>query len=264
MSGYTVWADVKFRKTNEGGLKGSFCPYDFFTGEQHQLGYLMHIDGKYFDFRFFQAPCFVELGQTYRLLVKFLVPSLVLPRLSVGKKFSVWRSRTIADGEIVEISDSEPVMSQQLKPKTPDFYLLTIGADGSPQRELQACFLTCLCCPHDLDCYLRVYAQDVADAENGVSCHAQEKGLYCPVDILSNGSIWPQRVVEVSSIKLGGGNYDLSLHEEGVLFKDKNSAIDFKDNMAAQSLEHLDRPSVLNRTKAIFDELDLYYMMSQD
>jgi hypothetical protein len=64
----------------------------------------MNIDGQYFD-AFFNlsetgpmAP-----GQTVTAGLKFLSPDLAVPLLSVGKEFSLWEGKLIANGRVLAI-----------------------------------------------------------------------------------------------------------------------------------------------------------------
>jgi hypothetical protein len=49
----------------------------------------------------------INPGETAVLPIQFLRPDLVLPKLSVGKKFFLWEGGNIAEGEVVELLDHE-------------------------------------------------------------------------------------------------------------------------------------------------------------
>lgn len=253
-----IWTNIRFRRMDEGGLRLSFSPYDFFTGEQRQLGYLMDIDGKYFDFRIFQPPTFLELGRPYNIMMKFLLPDHVSQRLFVGREFKVWHMRPIADGVVTKIDNSSFEIPHEHRFGEPDFYLMAVGngVDG----KLKACFLRYSTCPHGNDCVFGIYAQDIESAEvsarqNGKT---QEMALYCPIDILPCNDTWPRRAVEIRVI--GGEeteNYDLYLHGERILFKD----LDFASAHAKDPTvfdDDINAESVLQNTKKILQESDLF------
>jgi hypothetical protein len=59
----------------------------------------------------------LELGNTYELPIKFLNPSLALPKLSPGKAVKLWEGKDIAIGNVVailrELTDGADVGDQR-------------------------------------------------------------------------------------------------------------------------------------------------------
>ena len=262
MKGFTVWANIRFRKMDEGGLKASFRPYDFFTGEQHQLGYLMDVDGKYFDFRIYQPPLFIELGQSYNMVLKFLFPDLVSRILFAGKKFTVWCSRTIADGVVTKTCDSDVEILHKCQFGLPDFYLAKIS-NGST-GEVKACFLSCSASTNGRDSVCGTYMQDVDFTEitERQECNTQKMTLYCPVNVLNDDATWPRSAVQIRVIS-DGENYDLSSQGKCVLFKNLDSANNFKRYGVGLTLSNagVNVESALERARSIMRESDLYNLL---
>jgi hypothetical protein len=66
----------------------------------------MDIDGMHFD-AFFNlgetGP--IAPGQTITAGLVFLCPDLAVPRLSIGKEFSLWEGKTIAHGQVLAVHD---------------------------------------------------------------------------------------------------------------------------------------------------------------
>lgn len=256
INGYTVWANIRFCRMDEGGLKASFRPYDFFTGEQRQLGYLMDIDGNFFDFRIFQAPIYIELGQSYEMMLKFLSPDLVSCRLSVGKKFTVWHSRTIAEGIVVKESNSEFEIPCERRFGTPDFYL-ALMCNGSV--EVKPCYLNYSTCVNGMGSVCGVYVQNEASMGEmtRLKSNTQKLVLYCPVDVLNDDVAWRCRVVTLRIIP-EGHHYDVQMQSEGMLFKTMDSAMTFQKTNVVLNYEYIDVMSALSNTKKIMRESNLY------
>ncbi len=256
INGYTVWANIRFCRTEEGGLKASFRPYDFFTGEQHQLGYLMDIDGKYFDFRIFQAPIYIELGRSYEMMLKFLSPDIVSHRLSVGKKFTVWHSRMIAEGVVVKESNSEFEIPSEHKFGTPDCYLV-VTYNGSV--EVKPCFLRYSTCANGMGSVCGMYMQNEVSmgTMTRLKCNTQKIVLYCPVDVLTDDVTWCCRVV-ILRIMADAHRYDVQVQCEGMLFKNLDLAIAFQKANTVSSWGHINVASALSNAKKIMSELNLH------
>ena len=263
MNGFTVWANIRFRKMDEGGLKASFRPYDFFTGEQHQLGYLMDVDGKYFDFRIYQPPLFIELGQSYNMVLKFLFPDLVSRILFAGKKFTVWCSRTIADGVVTKTCDSDVEILPKCQFGSPDFYFVRIcnGSTG----EVKSCFLSCSASTNGRDsiCGIYMHDADFTEVTGRQKCNTQKMALYCPVNVLNDDAAWPCSAVMIRVIS-DGENYDLSSQGECVLFKDLDSANNFKRYGVGLTLLNMsvNVESAMERARSIMRESDLYNLLA--
>ena len=255
MDSFTVLAKIRFRRVDEGGLKASFRPYDYFTGEQYQLGYMMEVDGKYFDFRIYQPPLFIKLGQSYDMVLKFLFPDLVSRRLFVGKKFTVWSSRTIAEGIVVKESSSEFEIPCERRFGTPDFYLVVM-CNGS--LEVKPCFLNYSTCVKGMGSVCGMYVQNTTPmgTVTRLKCNTQKMVLYCPVDVLNDDVAWCCRVV-ILRIMADAHHYDVQMQSEGMLFKDLDSAMTFqKVNMVLN--DDIDFASALSNTKKIMSESNLF------
>jgi hypothetical protein len=86
---------VRFLSVSEGGRKGPIrggiygCP--------------MIIDGEAFECRLLLDQSSLQLGETYEIKVKFMNPDIVLPKLSIGKEFTLWEGKTIAKGQIKQL-----------------------------------------------------------------------------------------------------------------------------------------------------------------
>ena len=88
--------EVRFLTTAEGGRMKPVLGTDFRT--------VFEIDGENHSGCFIAPdPLVMELGCTYEVPVFFLYPEHVLPKLAVGKAFTVWEGRTIASGKIVRV-----------------------------------------------------------------------------------------------------------------------------------------------------------------
>ncbi len=263
-----VVVDIRFRRTGEGGLRFSFSPYNHFTGEQCQLGYPMDVDGEHFDFRIVQPPQFIELGRLYRMKLRFLSPDIVSQRLTVGKKFTVWYSRTIADGVVVKTADMTTESSYgQRREMEPDFYL--VARRNNLGVVLTSCFLRYSSCPHDQGCVCGMYAHDVDCA--GVASHskddARQLALYSPIDVLAREATWPLRVTRLGvSANEGGIRRLVSLLGDGVLFKDLPQATDYAKGICRNldvSGASISETSILEDAKRIICEGDLYGLVSE-
>lgn len=261
MSDFTILARLRFRRMDEGGLKLSFRTRDFLTGEQYQIGYPMNIDGEYFDFRVWRPPAFIELGRTYDLMLKFLSHSQVSQRIAIGKKFTVWYRRTIADGVVLKIGSLGLETRLELPLEKPNFYLLA-NLNGSG-KELKACFLRYSTTPHGKDCVCGIYVQDVdPDGMPAVrSGNRQEMTLYCPVDALDCHAAWPRLGARISANKSNDiGGCEVSFQEEVLLFGDADSAMDYarQHRVGSNVLEgRMDVSLVLTSANQIINESDL-------
>jgi GTPase len=64
----------------------------------------MRIDGDYFDVRIDLADTgSIRPGQTLTVALRFFSPERAIPRLTVGKQFSLREGRTIAVGKVLSI-----------------------------------------------------------------------------------------------------------------------------------------------------------------
>jgi len=64
----------------------------------------MRIDGDNFDVRFDLGETgAISPGQTLTATLRFLSPDRAVPRLTVGKEFSLWEGRVIAVGRVLGI-----------------------------------------------------------------------------------------------------------------------------------------------------------------
>jgi hypothetical protein len=86
---------VRFKRMDEGGRRGGLT-----CGVYHCICYL---DGVAHDCRVYLEERTLELGQEYRVPVRFLAPEIVIPKLSVGKIVSLWEGKEVATGEVVAI-----------------------------------------------------------------------------------------------------------------------------------------------------------------
>lgn len=90
-----VIINVRFKTADEGGRKtalvGNFysCP--------------LFVDGEGFDCRVFLGDQKIELGEWYRLPVKFLNRDFVVPKLMPGKPITLWEGKDVANGEVLEV-----------------------------------------------------------------------------------------------------------------------------------------------------------------
>ena len=87
--------EMRFFTPSEGGrthpIEGQYysCP--------------MFLDDEAFDCRVMLNGMKLQLGETFKLGVIFLSPSLVVPRLRVGKRVVFWEGRTIGEGRVLEV-----------------------------------------------------------------------------------------------------------------------------------------------------------------
>jgi hypothetical protein len=90
-----VTIKIRFKRSAEGGRQANveiaLIPY----------GCPLVVDGEAFDCRVLQKERVLELGKTYELPVKFLLPDLVLPKLSLGKQISLWEGKETASGSVI-------------------------------------------------------------------------------------------------------------------------------------------------------------------
>ncbi|MFD2256889.1 hypothetical protein ACFSSA_09390 [Luteolibacter algae] len=91
---------VRFLTTSEGGRNTGIvatrygCP--LFIDDDTKQG---------FDCRFVvDSDVRFELGATHDIKIKFMNPSLALPKLNEGKNIYLWEGRTIAKGHIVSLN----------------------------------------------------------------------------------------------------------------------------------------------------------------
>ncbi|MGB2621828.1 MAG: hypothetical protein WA857_01120 [Candidatus Acidiferrum sp.] len=89
--------EIRLKTTLEGGRQGAIVI------TQHPFGCPLFVDGEAFDCRFLVENQTLELGNTYKLPIKFLRPDLVLSKLSVGKSLTLWEGKDIATGKILRL-----------------------------------------------------------------------------------------------------------------------------------------------------------------
>jgi hypothetical protein len=87
--------NVRFRTTDEGGRSGPVL------GDSYSCP--LFVDGEGFDCRILLGSQRIELGQWYKLPVKFLRPDMAIPMLLIGKPITLWEMKDVADGEILEL-----------------------------------------------------------------------------------------------------------------------------------------------------------------
>jgi hypothetical protein len=92
--------DVRFRTTDEGGRETPISGGNFYACP-------LFIDGEGFDCRIFLQNNRIELGEWYRLPVKFLYPEYVKSKLLPGKTIILWEGKDIADGRIAEVLEHD-------------------------------------------------------------------------------------------------------------------------------------------------------------
>jgi GTPase len=92
-----ITAEISLLATSDGGRAVPTPP----TG---QFGCLMCFDDVCFDVRFDTTETgSMSPGQTLTATLRFLSPDLAIPRLSIGKQFSLREGRTIAVGRVIAI-----------------------------------------------------------------------------------------------------------------------------------------------------------------
>ena len=268
MNTVVVWANIAFCRMDEGGLKLSFCPYDFFTGDQLQIGYPMEIDGCYYDCRLFMPPRFVELGKSYCMAIRFLSPDLALLRLSVGKRFTLWQGRTIADGIVVRMDDSGSAITRKERFESPDFYLSAVRHGDCCKPK--ACYLRYATCPHGGACVCGIYAQDVDSAGRveGDRRNAHAMAIYCSSDVLGSATKLPLRAFGVKVAQCAGHDgFKVSLLDQYLLFNDVDSAISFDADLGSCADApggKMDMSLVQEDASKVVDESDLYGLIFGD
>ena len=242
MHSLTITAKIRFRRTDEGGLKRSFRCYDFFTGKQFQLGYPMHIGEGCFDFRICNPPVFIRLGKEYDMELKFLFPELVAPLLSVGGKFTFGLVRLIGDGVVKSIkyeTHAEPPRPDEDSQRNcelwePDFFLIPAGLmkDG---RTIP-CFFNYVVCPQGKDCVFSACA-DVGgqnDESDITQMNIHELMLYCSTDILNSELQWPRLCTLIQcEVNAKGSLSKITAQRNAMLFPDLESAIDFQHEVSS-------------------------------
>ena len=90
---------VRFNTSEENGRSTA-------VGSSHTDFYAcpFFIDGEAFDCRIFLPGKVLELGMYYEVPVKFMNSDLVLSKLAVGKKFSLWEGKFVAVGTVLSIN----------------------------------------------------------------------------------------------------------------------------------------------------------------
>ena len=242
MHSLTITAKIRFRRTDEGGFKGAFRCYDFFTGKQFQLEYPMHIGEGCFDFRIFNPPVFIRLGKEYDMELKFLSPELVAPLLAVGGKFTFGLVRPIGDGVVKSVkyeTHTETVRTDEdlqhnCELWKPDFFLLTAGLMNDVRPI--PCFFNYVACPQGRDCVFSACA-DVG-GQNDESDIAQknihELMLYCSSDILNSELQWPRLCTLIQcEVNAKGSLSKITAQRNAMLFPDLESAIDFQREVSS-------------------------------
>jgi len=93
--------EVRFRTAEEGGRKSAIYP----TPQKNFYACPMGLEGEYFDCRvYLEDEVKLEPGGTYRLRVRFLDPTLVLPRLRPGKEITLREGKIVAEGKVLQVS----------------------------------------------------------------------------------------------------------------------------------------------------------------
>ena len=85
--------EVRFKTSAEGGRQGDV------TGSYYACP--LYVGGDAFECRISLNGLTLRLGETYQLGVKFMNPSLVVPRLYPGTAVSLWEGKEVAVGVVV-------------------------------------------------------------------------------------------------------------------------------------------------------------------
>lgn len=235
MSKSFVIAALTFYSTKDGGLKASFDRYvKDPNGDDMIIGFPMNLGGQYFDFRIYYLPSIVILGRPQEVMLKFLSPDAVIPRLKVGGKYTFWyNGRTIGEFTVLEIHDysgmcftkeekvNELWMARGLR--RPDFYYVSV-LGGMP--------VACFVCYHvnsgECDCLCGIRTDP--PLLNGVGgkggcLSSGEATIYCYKDVFDTSVYWPCRAVILRrNVSLAGVELKFEVCDVGMLYKDWNNA----------------------------------------
>ena len=85
--------EIRFKKSEEGGRQSPI------VGDVY--GCPMIIDGEAFECRLVFENKILQLGVVNEVSVKFMNPDLVLPKLSIGKKITLWEGKEVASGKVL-------------------------------------------------------------------------------------------------------------------------------------------------------------------
>ncbi len=97
-----VIADIYFYPTERGGRNGHL--------PLNQYRCPMVINEEMFDcVLLLPKDKLINPGDTVRVSMEFLSPQIVLPMLSVGKKFQLWESGIKAEGEVISLEDKKDI-----------------------------------------------------------------------------------------------------------------------------------------------------------
>lgn len=256
-----VIANLKFYQTKEGGLCKSFDRYvNDPDGQNLTIGFPMNLDGQYFDFRIYYLPSNVILGNIQKVMLKFLSPHIVIPRLKVGCKYRfLYNGRDIGEFTVLEIHNYEGVnlihendgynlwMARGIR--CPNFYLVSKFI-GIPV----ACFLQFHTNPKGSDCLCGVNIDPSLASitgENGTSCRYGELVLYCFKDVFDASS--PCEVMVMRVGKLANGDPALEFCDTGVLcrsWEDVTQRIEAK--CLGANREVVGIGGILQRAKVLF------------
>jgi hypothetical protein len=92
--------EVRFKTADEGGRRSAI----YATPDKNFYSCPMGLDGEYFDCRvYLEDEVKLEPGGTYRLQVRFLNPTLVLPRLRPGKEITLREGKIVAEGKVLQV-----------------------------------------------------------------------------------------------------------------------------------------------------------------
>lgn len=86
---------IRLFTTHEGGRQSDI------SGQVYACPIL--IDGEAFDCRMYLPEGGLKLGDTYEVPVKFMNPSMVLPKLVPGKEVGIWEGKPIGIGSVVSV-----------------------------------------------------------------------------------------------------------------------------------------------------------------
>ena len=87
---------VRLLTEEEGGRKGDI--------EEQKYSCPLFSNGKAYDCRFVKSVAFkYQLGKVYEIPVKFLRPDLVMEKLYIVAKISLWEGETIGEGERLKL-----------------------------------------------------------------------------------------------------------------------------------------------------------------
>ena len=88
--------EIRFKKTVEGGRQNAIVG--------NVYGCPMFVDGVGFDCRLLLGGQTIQLGETYKVPVKFMNFEMVLPKLTVGKSIVLWEGKEVATGKVVRLT----------------------------------------------------------------------------------------------------------------------------------------------------------------